>query len=124
MQIGKDFLDNIRKIDDKFGSATCVLLQQFYAIRDCDMVSYSFNVSKRVMFGRALSRITPFNMIVELGSSNIITDSVNNEAMKFIQKYVYRAKVVEKIVETRMRQFHEIETKRTQVILPYPNSLT
>ena len=32
----------------------------------------SFNVSKEVVFKRALSGITPFNVIVELGSSNII----------------------------------------------------
>ena len=44
--------------------------------------------------------------------------------MKFIQNMFYRAEVVEKIVETRVRQYHEIKTKTTQVILPYRNSLT
>ena len=66
MQTDKDSPDNVGKIYKKFGSTTCLLLPQFHAITGCDTVSYSFNVSKRVVFGRALSRITPFNMIVEL----------------------------------------------------------
>ena len=67
------------------------------------MVSFFFKVSKRVVFERVSSGITPFNMIVELDSSNIITESVNNEVIKFIQRYVYRGKEAEGIVETRMR---------------------
>ena len=66
MQTEKDSPDHIRKIYKKFESTTCLLLPQLPAITGCDTVSYSFNVSKRVVFGLALSRITPFNMIVEL----------------------------------------------------------
>ena len=44
--------------------------------------------------------------------------------IEFIQRYVYRGKDVEGIVETRMRKQHEIKTKTTQVILLDPNSLT
>ena len=60
-----------------------------------DRVSYFFNVSKQVVFERALSGITPFNVIVELRSLNIITESAHNEVAKFIQNYVYRDKKVE-----------------------------
>ena len=51
-----------------------------------------------------------------------IRDSINNEVIKFIQRYVYRDKEVEGIVETRMRQNNEIKTT-TQVFIPDPNSL-
>ena len=66
----------------------------------------------------------PFNMIVELGSSDIIKKSVNNEVIKFIQRYVYHGKEAEGIVETRMRQYIEIKTKTTRVIFPDLSSLT
>ena len=72
------------------------------------------------MFERASSGIMP----VDLASSNIKAESVNNEVTKFIQRYVYRGKEMEGIVETRLRQYNEIKTKTTQVILPDPNSLT
>ena len=85
----------------------------FQVIAGCNTVSYFFHVSKRVV---------SFNMIVELASSNIITELVNNEVTKFTQRYIYRDQAVERIVETRMRQYNEIKTKTTQVILPDPNS--
>ena len=47
------------------------------------------------MFERVLSGVMSFNVIVELGSSNIVTESVNGEITKFIQNYVYRDKKVE-----------------------------
>ena len=51
-----------------------------------------------------------------------IRDSINNEVIKFIQRYVYRDQEVEGIVETRMRQNNEIKTT-AQVFIPDPNSL-
>ena len=78
-------------------------MPQFHTITGCDTVSYLFNVSKRVKFERAASGITPFNMITELYSSNIITKSVNNEVTKFIQRYVFCGEEVEGIVKTRIR---------------------
>ena len=87
MQTDKVTFVSIRKIYEKFGSATWLLLPQFHAVTDCDLVSYFFNISKRVLFERASSGITTFNMIVELGSSNITTESVNyvqNLFSKFI----------------------------------------
>ena len=58
---------SIRKIYEKFDSTTNLLLPQFHAITGCDKFSYFFNFSKHVVFERASSGITPFNMIVELG---------------------------------------------------------
>ena len=75
-----------------------------HAITGCDTVSYFFNVSKQILFERASSGITLFNVIFNYHYTNIITDSVNNEVAKFIQRYVYRGKEVEGIVETRIRQ--------------------
>ena len=54
------------------------------------------------MFEHVSSGYTPFNMIVDK---------------------IY-SKEAEGIVETRMRQYNELKTKATQVILPDPNSLT
>ena len=88
-------------------------LPQFHAITGCDAVIYFFDVSKLVVFERALSDIRPFNMIVESGLSKIIRESVNNEVTKFIQRYVYRGKEVQGIVKTEMRQCNEIKTKTT-----------
>ena len=90
----------------------------------CDTVSYFFNVSKRVVFEQVSSGITPFDTIVELGSLNIITESVKIEVTKFIQKCIYCTMEVEKIVETRMRQYNEIKMITKQAILPDPNNLT
>ena len=70
MEADKDSFVSIRKIYEKFGSTTCLLLSQFHTITVCDTVSYFFNVLKRVVFERKSSGIPPFNMIVELGSSN------------------------------------------------------
>ena len=69
MQADKDSSVSIRKIYKKCGSNTCLLLQQYHTITDCDTVSYLFNVLKRVVFEQT-SGILPFNVIVELGSSN------------------------------------------------------
>ena len=70
MEANKDSFVSIRKIYEKFGSTTYLLLPQFHTITVCDTVSYFFNVLKRVAFERTSSGIPPFNMIVELGSSN------------------------------------------------------
>ena len=43
--------------------------------------------------------------------------------MSFIQKYAYRGKTNEKLVEKRMRQYNTMKTKTTQIILPDPHSL-
>ena len=69
MQADKDSFVSIRKIYKKCGSTTCLLLQQYHTIIGCDTVSYLFNVLKRVVFEQT-SGILPFNVIVELGSSN------------------------------------------------------
>ena len=70
MEAEKGSFVSIRKIYERFGSTTCLLLPQFHTITVCDSVSYFFNVLKRVVFERTSSGIPPFNMIVELGSSN------------------------------------------------------
>ena len=97
IQTDKDPHINIREINENFGSTTSLRMSQFQAITRCDTVSYFFNVSKRVVFERLLSGIMPINMIGELGSLNVITESVNNEVTKFIQRYVYRAEVMERM---------------------------
>ena len=70
MQTDKDSFVTIRNIYENLGSTTCLLLPQFHTITGYDTVSYFFNVLKRVVFERTSSGIPPFNIIVELGSSN------------------------------------------------------
>ena len=86
-----------------------------------DRVSYFFNVSKRVVFERASSGITTFNMIVELGSSNITTESVNYEVTKFILKVYFT--VVRKWKELmRLERDKTMKLKRKQRKLNSANS--
>ena len=40
--------------------------------------------------------------------------------MGFFQKYIYRGKTNEELVETRMREYNMMKTKPTQTILPEP----
>ena len=113
MQTDKDTFVSIRKIYEKFDSTTWLLLPQFHAVTGCDRVSYFFNVSKRVVFERASSGITTFNMIVELGSSNITTESVNYEVTKSILKVYFT--VVRKWKELmRLERDKTMKLKRKQ----------
>ena len=84
----KDFFVGMRKIYEKFSITTCLLLPKFRAITGCDTISYFFNVSILVVFERASTGVRSFKMTVELGSSNIKTESVKNEVTKFIQRRV------------------------------------
>ena len=74
MQTDKDSFVSIRKIYEKPGSTTCLLLP----VSRNQFVIW-------LVFEQASLGITSFNMIVELGSLNIITYSVNNEVTKFIK---------------------------------------
>ena len=112
MQTDKDTFVSIRKIYEKFDSTTWLLLPQFHAVAGCDRVSYFFDVSKWLVFERTSSRITTFNMIVELGSSNITAKVSKLWSDKiYSQSLFYRSKEVEGINETRTRQDNEIKTK-------------
>ena len=83
MQTDKDSFVNIRKIHEKFDySVYLLLLIESYAIKGCDTVSYFFNILKRVLFERTSLSVTSFNMLVGLGASNIIAESINNEMKK------------------------------------------
>ena len=43
--------------------------------------------------------------------------------MSFIQKYIYRGKSNEELVENRMRKYNTIQTKTTHTLLSDPDSL-
>ena len=73
---------------------------------------HSFILSQVVIRLVPSSSIPHFNMIVELGSSNIIAEPTNNKVTKFIQRYVYRGKIVEGITKTRMRHKMKLKRKR------------
>lgn len=75
MQTDKDSFVNIRKIQKKFDYSIYLLLPESYAIKGCDTVSYFFNILKRALFERTSLSVTPFNMSVGLGASNIIAES-------------------------------------------------
>ena len=89
------------------------MLQQLHEVTSFDRVSYFFNVSKRVVFEQASSGITSFNMIVELGSSNIVTESVNYEVTKiFSQVYFTVIKKWKGLM--RQEQDNKMKLKRKQ----------
>ena len=61
--------------------------------------------------------------IEKLGELATASEDLLYQIMSFIQKYVYRGKTNEKLVEKRMRQYNTMKTKTTQIILPDPHSL-
>ena len=63
------------------------------------------------------------HLIEKIGESAIVSKDLLYQVISFIQKYVYRGKINEELVKTRMRQYSTKETKRTQTILPDPHSL-
>ena len=112
MQTDKDTFVSIRNIYEQFDSTTWLMLPQLHAVAGCDRVSYFFNVSKWLVFERTSSGITTFNMIVELGSSNITAKVSKLWSGKiYSQSLFYRSKEVEGINETRTKQDNEIKTK-------------
>ena len=70
---------SIRKMYEKIGSTISMLLSQFHLIRGGNTVTYFFNISKRVVFEWAPSFVTLFIMRVQLGSSSVIRETLNNE---------------------------------------------
>ena len=81
MQTGKDSLVNDRKIYEKFGRTIYLLWPQFHSITGCDMISYFFNLYKRILFWQASSfiLILLLDLLILLDLLNIITEAVNNE---------------------------------------------
>ena len=63
------------------------------------------------------------HLIEKLGELATVSEDLLYQIMSFIQKYVYRGKTNEELVETRMRQSNTMKTKTTQTILPNPHSL-
>ena len=60
------------------------------------------------------------HLIEKLGESATLSEDLTYHVMRFIQKYVYRGKINEELVETRIRQYNTMKTKTTQTILPDP----
>ena len=81
MQTRKDSLVNDRKIYEKFARTIYLLWPQFHSIIGCDMISYFFNVYKRILFRQASSfiLILLLDLLILLDLLNIITEAVNNE---------------------------------------------
>ena len=72
----------------------------------------SLQYQKRV-FERLLKDTAAAHLIEKLGESATISEDLLYQVMSFTQKYIYRGKTNEELVETRMRQ----------TILPDPHSL-
>ena len=82
----------------------------------------SLQYQKRV-FERLLKDTSAAHLIEKLGESATISEDLLYQVMSFTQKYIYRGKTNEELVETRMRQYNTVKTKTIQTILPDPHSL-
>ena len=98
-------------------------LPQFHSLTGCDTVSHFFGISKTCVFERLLKDTSAPHLIEKPGESATVNEDLLYQVMGFIQKYVYRGKTNEELVETRMRQYNTMKTKTTQTILPDPHSL-
>ena len=74
-------------------------------------------------YGYCAKDTSAAHLIEKLGESATASEDLLYQVMSFIQKYVYRGKTNEELVETRMRQYNTMKTKTTQTILPDPHSL-
>ena len=98
-------------------------LPQFHSLTGCDTVSHFFGISKACVFERLLKDTSAVHLIEKLGkSASTVSEDFLCQAMSFIQKYIYRGKTNEELVETRMRQYNTMKTKTTQTILPDSHS--
>ena len=93
------------------------------SLTGCDTVSHFFGISKTSDFQRLLKDTSVASLIEKLGESAIASENLTYPVMNFTQKYAYRGKINEELVETRMRQYNMMNTKTTQNILPDSHGL-
>ena len=93
------------------------------SLTGCDTVSHFFGISKSSDFQRLLKDTPVASLIEKLGESAIASENLTYQVMNFTQKYAYRGKINEELVETRMRQYNMMNTKTTQNILPDSHDL-
>ena len=93
------------------------------SLTGCDTVSHFFGISKTSDFQRLLKDTSVASLIEKLGESAIASENLTYQVMNFTQKYAYRGKINEELVETRMRQYNMMNTKTTQNILPDSHGL-
>ena len=98
-------------------------LPQFHSLTGCDTISDIFGISITCVFQRLLKDTSAAHLTENIGKSATVSEDITYHVMSFIQKYVYRGKTNEELVETRMIQYNTMKTKTTQTILPDPHSL-
>ena len=123
LQIDNGKIVSVKKVYGNFGKTTSLCFPQFHSLTDCDTVIHFFGISKTFIFQRLLRDTSATHLIEKIGESAIVSKDLLYQVISFIQKYVYRGKVNEELVKTRMRQYSTMETKRTQTISPDPHSL-
>ena len=106
-----------------FGKTCSLCLHQFHSLTGCDTVSNFFGIPKTCVFQRLLKVTSATYLSENFGESAIVNEDLLYQVMSFIQKYVYRGKTDEELVETRMRLYNTMKTKTTQTILPGPHNL-
>ena len=86
-------------------------------------MSHFFGISKTCVFQQLLKDISATHLTEKLGGSATVSKDLLYQVMSFIQKYVYRGKINEELVKTRMRLYDTMKAKTTQSILPDSHSL-
>ena len=126
LQIDNGKIVSVKLINfyQNFVKTISLCLPQFHSLTGCDTVSHFFGISKACVFERLLKDTSAVHLIEKLGkSASTVSEDFLCQVMSFIQKYIYRGKTNEELVETRMRQYNTMKTETTQTNLPDPHIL-
>ena len=89
-----------------------------HSLTGCNTVSHFFGISQTCVFQRLLKDTSTTHLIEKPDEFAVISEDLSYQVMSFIQKYVYRGKPNEELVETRMRQYNMMKTKTAHFTTP------
>ena len=94
LQIKKDQFVNLSKLHDVIGNEACLILIAMYVITGCDVVSYFFRKSKKVVFERLLKQPDmAVDLLSDMGVSTHLSVTAVEKVKRFIQIFVYGMKI-------------------------------
>ena len=102
-QIDNSKIFSIKKMYQNFGKTTHLCLPQFHFFTGCDIISHFFGISKTCAFQQLLKDTSAAHLIEKLGEVATVSEKSTYQVMSSIQKYMYRGKTNEELVERRMK---------------------
>ena len=114
----RDHYIDISKVVLYLGTEICRTLPQIHAMTGCDTTAYKFGVSKISTIKKIIKNVNFCKLIENLGKEKKLTADVLDSAKKFIQVCLYRGKLTENYVETRIRLYNRMKTKASCPLPP------